>query len=351
MLAPKVSIIVPVYNTEKYLNQCIDSIKEQTLKDIEIILVDDGSKEECAQLCDELAKTDSRIKVIHKQNGGLGFARNSGISAACGEYVGFVDSDDYVKPRMYESLYSAAEKCDADIAISGICFVGGNTFNQDGDYEEKHYFDEDTVFENDKMKTLLLGVVGALPNESEDSRYGVSVCKNIFKRSLLFDEKVEFFSERKIISEDTVFMVDFIKCAKKAVGIHGAFYCYRRNDESLSKSYRSDRFEKVMIFLSELENHIKDKLSKEEYHLYFNRLVQGYGRILCSQEIMYAHDKKIKYRVLRERLKQICTHETMIAVLKSYPWYHLPKKQAAFAFAMKYKLYFLQRVMVLLRAR
>lgn len=351
MSAPKVSIIVPVYNTEKYLKQCIDSIKEQTLRDIEIIIVDDGSKEECAKLCDELAKTDPRIKVIHKQNGGLGFARNSGIAVACGEYVGFVDSDDYVKSTMYESLYSAAEKCGADIAVSGICFVGGNTFNQDGDYEEKHYFGEDTIFENDEMKTLLLGVVGALPNEPEDSRYGVSVCKNIFKRSLLSGEKVEFVSERKIISEDTIFMVDFIKCAKKAVGIHGAFYCYRRNDESLSKSYRSDRFEKVMIFLSELENHIKDRLLTEEYHLYFNRLVQGYGRILCSQEIMHAHDKKIKYRVLRKRLKEICTHETMVTVLKSYPWHHLPKKQAAFAFAMKYKLYFLQKIMVLLRAR
>ena len=105
MKAPKVSIVVPVYNTEKYLRQCVDSILAQTLSEIEIILVDDGSKEECAKLCEELAKTDLRIKVIHKINGGLGFARNSGIEAACGEYVGFVDSDDYIRPEMYKSLY------------------------------------------------------------------------------------------------------------------------------------------------------------------------------------------------------------------------------------------------------
>ena len=98
MAEPKVSIIVPVYNTEQYLKQCIDSITAQTLQDIEIIIVDDGSKEECARLCDELAKTDSRIKVIHKINEGVGFARNTGIAAARGEYVGFIDSDDYVKP-------------------------------------------------------------------------------------------------------------------------------------------------------------------------------------------------------------------------------------------------------------
>jgi len=351
MESTKVSIIVPVYNTEKYLEQCIDSITAQTLEEIEIIIVDDGSQAVCAQLCDELSQKDPRIKVIHKENGGLGLARNSGMEAACGEYVGFVDSDDYIKPAMYEALYTAAAKHDADLAISGICFVGGNTFRQSGDYSEKHYFEKDTVFTGEEMESLLLGVVGALPKESEDSRYGVSVCKNIFKRSLLGREKTEFFSERKIISEDTLFMVDFIQRAEKAVGIHGAFYCYRRNDESLSKSYRSDRFEKILLFLSELEEHIQESMSPKKYRLYLDRLTQGYGRILCSQEIMHAHEEKIKYRSLRVRLEQICTHERMAGVLKSYPWYQLPKKQAAFAFAMKYKLYFMQKLMVLLRAR
>lgn len=351
MSIPKVSIIVPVYNTEKYLKQCIDSITAQTLKDIEIIIVDDGSAQECALLCDELAKNDSRIQVIHKENEGLGFARNSGIKTARGEYVGFIDSDDYIKPMMYESLYVSAIKNDADLAISGICFVGGNIFSQSGDCIEKNYFEKDTVFEEGDMKNLLLGIIGALPKESDDSRYGVSVCKNIFKRSLLSEENIEFFSERKFISEDTLFMVDFIKHAKKAVGINGAFYCYRRNDESLSKSYKIDRLEKTMIFVSELESHISDTLTKNEYSLYLNRLIQGYGRVLCSQEIMYAKEKNIKYSVLKKRLEQICTHEKMSEALKSYPWYQLPKKQAAFAFAMKHKLYFIQKIMVLLRAR
>ena len=190
-----------------------------------------------------------------------------------------------------------------------------------------------------------------MPKESEDSRYGVSVCKNIFRRSLVVRENLEFLSERKFMSEDTLFMVDYIKHAQRAVGIPGAFYCYRRNDESFSKSYKSDRYEKVLVFLAELENHIKDTLSKEDYRLYLDRLTQGYARILCSQEIMHARDEKLKYRDLRVRLKQICTNETMASVLKSYPWYQLPKKQAAFAFAMKYRLYYIQKLMVLLRAR
>ncbi|MBR4293054.1 MAG: glycosyltransferase [Clostridia bacterium] len=351
MSAPKVSIIVPVYNTEKYLKQCIDSITSQTLRDIEIIVVDDGSEEKCALLCDELALTDSRIKVIHKANAGSGFARNTGLEVASGEYVGFIDSDDYIKPEMYASLYSAAANNDADIAISGICFVGGNTFNQEGDYSEKHYFDKNTVFEGEDLKELLLGVVGALPHESEDSRYGVSVCKNIFKRSLICEKDLRFPSERQFMSEDTLFMVDFLKHAKKAFGIHGAFYCYRRNDASISKSYKIDRLEKTITFLTELEARVSAFLPKEEYRLYFDRLVQGYGRILCSQEIMHAKDCGIKYRDLKKRLMRICTQEKMAEVLSTYPWHQLPKKQAAFAFAMKYKLYLAQKLMVILRAR
>ena len=93
-MSPKVSIIVPVYNVEKYLKRCVDSLVGQTLKDIEIILVDDGSPDGCPKMCDDFVATDSRIKVVHKPNGGLGSARNAGLEVAKGEYVAFVDSDD-----------------------------------------------------------------------------------------------------------------------------------------------------------------------------------------------------------------------------------------------------------------
>ena len=351
MTQPKVSIVVPVYNTEKYLKRCMDSIVNQTLKNIEIIIVDDGSKEECAVLCDEISKTDSRIKVIHKENGGLGFARNTGLEAATGEYIGFVDSDDYIERAMYETLYNAAKKYNADLCLSGISFVGGNMFSESGDDVKKTYFDEETAFEKAEMKKLLLGVVGALPHEPDDSRYGASVCKNIFKTSVIRERKIEFLSERKILSEDTLFMVDFIKCAEKAVGVPGAYYCYCRNEDSLSKSYNKERFEKSIVFLEELEKRISDTIEKEEYKIYLDRLVQGFGRILCSQEIMHARSKKIKFSHLRKRLKEICNQDKIQNVLKSYPWYKLPVKQAAFAFAMKYKLFLLQKLMVVLRDR
>ena len=348
---PDLSIVVPVYNTEKYLRRCIDSITNQTLKNIEIIIVDDGSKEECAALCDEISKTDSRIKVVHKKNGGLGFARNSGIEVATGEYIGFVDSDDYIDMAMYKTLYDAAKKYNADLCLSGICFVGGNMFSQSGGDIKKSYFDEETVFKKEDMKKLLLGVVGALPNEPDDSRYGVSVCKNIFKTSVIREKGIEFLSEREILSEDTLFMVDYIKSAESAVGVPGAYYCYCRNEDSLSKAYKKDRFEKSIVFLDELEKRIADTVKKDEYKIYLDRLTQGFGRILCSQEIMHARDKKIKFSYLRKRLKEICTEDKIKNVLKTYPWYRLPVKQAAFAFTMKYKLFLLQKLMVILRDR
>ena len=351
MTNPKVSVIVPVFNTEKYLKRCIDSLINQTLQELEIIMVDDGSKEDCAGLCDELLALDSRIKVIHKKNGGLGYARNTGLENATGEYVGFVDSDDYIEPEMYETLYNASVEYDSDLAISGFCFVGGNMFSEGDEITKKIYFDEYTEFKKEDMNNLLLGVIGALPNEPDDSRYGVSVCKNIFKTSLIKEKNLKFMSEREILSEDTIFMIDFIKEAHSAIGIPEAYYCYVRNEGSLSKSYKSDRFIKSMIFLDELEKRIGNTIKKEEYQIYLDRLIQGFGRILCSQEIMHCKEEKIQYSVLRKKLSQICNHDKIKNALKAYPWYKLPVKQAAFAFAMKYLLYYLQKLMVLLRDR
>ena len=224
-------------------------------------------------------------------------------------------------------------------------------FSESGADTRKEYFEEETLFLKDDMKNLLLGVIGALPNEPDDSRYGVSVCKNIFKTSVIREKGLSFLSERAILSEDTLFMVDYIKSAESAVGVPGAYYYYCRNEDSLSKSYKKDRFEKSVVFLDELEKRIADTVNKDEYKLYLDRLTQGFGRILCSQEIMHARDNKIKFSHLKKRLKEICTQDKIQDVLKSYPWYRLPVKQAAFAFAMKHQLFLLQRLMVILRDR
>lgn len=117
---PKISIIVPIYNVEKYINKCVDSILGQTFKDFELILVDDGSPDRCGKICDEYAQKDARVKVVHKENGGLSDARNRGIEEAKGEYIGFVDSDDYIDKDMYEILYDSLIENNADISVCGV---------------------------------------------------------------------------------------------------------------------------------------------------------------------------------------------------------------------------------------
>ena len=114
---PQISVIVPIYNVEKYLAKCIDSIINQTLTNIEIILVNDGSTDNSRKIIDKYDKKDSRIKVIHKKNGGQGSARNAGLDIAKGEYIGFVDSDDWIDSNMYENLYNAAISNNADIVV------------------------------------------------------------------------------------------------------------------------------------------------------------------------------------------------------------------------------------------
>ena len=341
MKNPKVSIIVPVYRTEKYLGRCLESLRNQSLKEIEIILVDDGSPDGCPQLCDKAAAEDSRIKVLHKANEGAGYARNFGMAAAEGEYVGFADSDDYVDKYMFERLYLAAKKYNAQLVMSGICFVGGNVFGKENEYYKDLYFEEDTFFEGEKgIKELMCGICGTLPNESRDSRYGMSACKNLYKREAAEKNNVRFLSEREILSEDALFMLDFAAAADRAVGIRGAFYYYCRNGESLSKSYNAERADRCVIFMYELEKRLAGKMPRDEYKVYLDRTVQALGRVLCSQEIMYAIENKIKYTDLRNRLKKICTTHEIAETLKKYPWYRLPPKQALFAFLMKHKLYF-----------
>ena len=238
-----VSIIVPVYNVEKYLGRCVESLQNQTIQDIEIILVDDSSLDQSPSICDEFAKNDPRIKVIHKPNEGAGMARNAGLKLATGKYIGFVDSDDLAEPEMFETLVSAAEQYQAELVMSGVIYVDGTMFKNDGSKVRQSFFEKDTHFTTPReLNHLKYGIVGALPHESEDSKYGMSVWKNLFCREIIAKNNLQFVSERAMLSEDALFMIDYIGCIGKATGIPNALYRYFRNETSISKSYRKDRF-------------------------------------------------------------------------------------------------------------
>ncbi|MBO5453228.1 MAG: glycosyltransferase [Clostridia bacterium] len=352
MSQPKVSIIVPVYNAEEYLERCVNSLKNQTLEDIEIILVDDASDDSSPEICEKMAKEDSRIKVIHKQNEGAGKARNAALEIVTGEYIGFSDSDDFAEPDMFKTLYGKATQYNSELVMSGVIFVDGNMFSQKGESRRKEYFDKDTHFDTEEsLKKLRMGIVGATPDDCDDSKYGMSIWKNLFKTEVIKKNNITFKSEREMLSEDALFMIDYISCIKKATGIKDAFYNYCRNEASISKSYKKDRFEKSLVFVNEVEKRFKKDISPEEYCIYVDRFWQAMCRVLCSQEIMYAKDNNLGYSKLKNRLKEICTHRLTVRVLKSYPIYSLPFGQRVFAYCMKYKMYFLLKVLVGLRSK
>lgn len=352
MSQPKVSIIIPVYNVEKYLERCINSLRKQTLEDLEIILVDDSSTDSSLQICEKFAVEDSRIKVIHKANEGAGMARNAALSVATGEYIGFVDSDDYVEPDMFKSLYEIAEKYSSDLVMSGVIFVDGNMFSQEGDHIRKAYFEKDTHFETEEdLKKLRMGIIGALPEDTDDSKYGMSIWKNLFRHDIIKQNNLVFESEREMLSEDALFMIDFISCIKRATGINETFYNYCRNGNSISKSYKKDKFEKSLVFVKEVEKRFKRDINSQEYNIYVYRFWQAICRVICSQEIMYAVDNNVKYNDLKKRLKEVCTHSMTVKTLKVFPISKLPLKQRVFAYCIKYKLYFFLKLLVGLRSR
>ncbi|MGM9658371.1 MAG: glycosyltransferase family 2 protein [Eubacteriales bacterium] len=152
MSEPLISIIVPVYNTEKYLSKCIESILAQTYTNFELILVDDGSPDRCPGICDEYAEKDIRIKVIHKENGGVSSARNCGLDIASGEYIGFVDSDDYIEPKMYEKMLHTITAFNVD-----LCFCRCKAESSAGDFiSESPPDSEDRVFTREDMLDFLV---------------------------------------------------------------------------------------------------------------------------------------------------------------------------------------------------
>lgn len=154
---PTISVIVPVYRVEDYLDRCVESILSQTFTDFELILVDDGSPDHCPAMCDSWAKKDSRIKVIHKENGGLSDARNVGFEASCGEWISFVDSDDYVHPAMLQALYDAVQKFKVKVSICGFKRTQGESLEENPDLAANLWSAEDLYMQRNVNATVAWG--------------------------------------------------------------------------------------------------------------------------------------------------------------------------------------------------
>lgn len=329
---PKVSIIVPIYNVEKYIHKCIDSIINQTLKDIEIILVDDESPDNCPRICDEYAQKDNRIKVVHKKNGGLGFARNSGLEIATGEYIAFVDSDDYIDITMYETLYNVAKEHDLD-----TCYSGYNNVTKDRIIPIREVETYTEFCKTDILNIFLLNMIGNNVKEKADRRYAMSVWHAIYSNEIIQSEQIRFCSERDFISEDIVFDIDYLSKCRKIGIIPNTLYFYRANDNSLSRLYRLDRVEKNIKLYNYINSRIKELMNGLEPQLRCMRMVIGYNRYSIRQVCKSKQSFKIKIRWL----KDVCNNLIWEELSCIYPYKELPLKYRIFFQLTKNKYYYI----------
>ncbi len=250
-----ISVVIPIYNVEKYLKRCIDSIIAQTYKNLEIILVDDGSPDTCPKICDDYAKKDERIIVIHKQNGGLSDARNYGIEAAKGHYISFVDSDDYVSKDYIKILYESLKAENSDMAIGGhvVLYPNGKKIN-------KYTGDEYREGPETILKRILY-----------DDGIDLSACSKLYKKELFKD--IRFPVGR--LYEDAATSFKLIDTANAISVASKPIYHYIIRENSISNDTFSNGKMDLIISTREMADYIKDK---------YPTLEKG-----CERRLMYAY--------------------------------------------------------------
>ena len=220
-----ISIIVAVYNAEEWLKRCVDSIINQTYSNIEIILIDDGSTDKSASICDEYARLDNRIKVIHKHNGGLADARNVGIYASKGTYIGFVDNDDYIAPNMYEDMLREMQYSDVDLVLCNCTYV-----DEDGQPIEEISPINKTEIISPKEYFFRLA--------EPKSGYYITVWNRLYKKEIL--ENVFFPVGRT--NEDSYVVHRIIQKCKSIMILDDNYYYYTQRDTSLSRTPKADQY-------------------------------------------------------------------------------------------------------------
>lgn len=225
-MEPLVSIIVPIYNVEPYLKKCIDSIINQTLTNIEIILVNDGSTDNCGKIIDEYEKKDSRVIALHKENGGQASARNMGLDIASGKYVGFVDSDDWIESDMYESLYNKIKKTNSD-----ICVCGRRAYTEDARLSNEIKLQDETIdFNEDNDKKHIL--------DKLLYSYTVVVWNKLYKKEIINNNHIRFEDVNYVGSEDALFNYCVLSNAKRITSIEHIYYNQLSREGSTARTYK-----------------------------------------------------------------------------------------------------------------
>lgn len=263
----KFSVIIPIYNVEKYLDECVQSVLAQTYDDFEVILVDDGSPDNCPEMCDNYADKDKRVTVIHKQNGGLSDARNAGLALATGEYVIFIDSDDWWDDRNALQLLANQLRAapDADIIFfRRKIHIGDRCFCQS---------DIDTSSINGKTKRNVLTYF------ISQGDFIISVCTKLIRRKLITEHNMRF--EKGLLSEDLNFSLELYIHAQNLYAINAPFYIYRRRTGSITTSIKRKNITDLLYIINKWRVIIPElDILDEEKNIYMEYLCYNYAIVL-----------------------------------------------------------------------
>ncbi len=310
-----ISVIVPVYNVEQYLHRCVESIQNQTYGNLEIILVDDGSPDNCGKLCDELAQKDARIRVIHKENAGQGFARNDGMNLATGKYITFVDSDDWISHDRIENLHTALKRHNGDIAL------GNHTrafFN--GEQQPIKLLLKNAVYEGeDVVQQLLLPLIGGKSDDAQDVLINSSVSMNLYDMELIRKHNIQFVSERYAVAEDFYFNVDYLYRCQRVVYVENEVgYFYYENFQSTCEKYNPLRFQRTLNYYDLICKRVEEYGLKEQVEFRVERSFLMKLRVAIRHIVKSDLKRKEKFRQIAE----ILHHPTVHRVLVRYPIEH-----------------------------
>lgn len=317
-MQPRISVIVPIYQVEKYLETCVDSILAQTLSNLELILVDDGSTDGSGRIADRYAGQHSNIKVIHQKNAGLGPARNSGIAVAEGDYIGFIDSDDWIAPCMYEKLYAAATNNNADIAVSGHTTVTNGTVVR----KKKHPMAGKLLTAETEINEMRKCLYGHGTADEYTAAFPTSVCMSLYRRELIQGNAVRFQS---IMSEDVLFNLWAYRCAKRIVITDSTDYFYRRDGQiSITAAFSDKTVERYIQYLETL--YASAQLEDESCLLRVKRNSIDY----CRMYVGNVANSALKHCDKVQRIRAFVENEKLQRFWVSYPLRYLPFQQRVF---------------------
>lgn len=307
-----ISIVIPCYNVEKYLNQCLESVVNQTYSALQIILVDDKSPDGSGALCDEWAARDNRIQVVHKEvNEGLGYARNTGLEYVKGDYILFLDSDDFYDLDLCEKALNRLKESNADVCYFGHKkYVNGKFIENSDVLKLKDEYDGSSIIEE-----FLAPTIGQAPEENGAPKVGMSAWRILYRADLVFGKNLKFCSEREYLCEDLFFRIELCKNINKVAVVKENLYSYRYNDNSLTSRYREDRFEASKKLYSKL-NECVEGLHNEDINTRAKRCFMNNLLVCLKQEEVYS---KKRFKQAVGKIKEFADDSFVQSILGSYP--------------------------------